>query len=62
MRISSETLASLERLARLGGSSLPDVIAKAFILYETAADASRSGKAVGIASHADILDVEFVGF
>jgi hypothetical protein len=38
-----------------------DLISKAIALYTEAADATRKGKAVGIAPTADVLETEFVG-
>jgi hypothetical protein len=62
LKMSPESFADLDRLARASGTPLDDVISKAFILYKAAADASRSGKAVGIAPTPDVLETEFIGF
>jgi hypothetical protein len=62
LQMSPEAFSSLEQLAHTTGSSIEDVISKAFILYEAAALASRQGKAVGIAPSPDVLETEFVGF
>jgi hypothetical protein len=62
LRMSADALISLDRLAETTGSTLEDVISKAFILYEAAALASSQGKAVGIAPTPDVLETEFVGF
>ena len=41
---------------------MDEVISKAFVLYIEAAEANRHGKSVGIASTADVLETQFVGF
>jgi hypothetical protein len=60
--MSPKAFDKLEELARASGESLEKVISKAFALYAEAADATRSGKTVGIASTPDVLETEFVGF
>ncbi len=62
LHMSYQSLTTLDQLAKAGGTTLGDVISKAFILYEASADASRQGKAVGIAANPDVLETEFVGF
>lgn len=62
VEVSGETLGMLDRLARDGGTTLDEVIAKSFLLYREAAEASRRGKAVGVAPNPDVLETEFVGF
>jgi len=62
LHLSSESFNTLNQLADASGTSIGDVIAKAFILYKAAAQASREGKAVGIAPTPDVLETEFVGF
>ena len=62
LSMSSEGVDRLAQLARSSGKSLEDVISKAFILYTEAAEASRKGKAVGIAPTPDVLETQFVGF
>lgn len=57
-----EMLRSLTELARREGVPLDRVVAKAFLLYRAAAEASREGKAVGIAASGDTLETEFTGF
>lgn len=61
LRMSSEAFESLDQIARATGQPLEDVIAKSFLLYQTAAEASLQGKAVGIAPSADVLETQFVG-
>jgi hypothetical protein len=62
LKMSTESVESLNRLAQALGSPLEDVIAKSFLLYKAAAEANLQGKAVGIAPSADVLETEFVGF
>jgi hypothetical protein len=62
LRMSPEAFESLERIAERTHVKLDDVVAKAFILYQEAAEASSQGKAVGIAPNPDVLETEFVGF
>lgn len=62
MAMSPEAFEALTTLAQESGSRLDDVISKAFVLYRTAAEAHREGKAVGIAPTPDVLETEIVGF
>jgi hypothetical protein len=62
LQMSSAWAERLFDLARVTGTTLDDVIAKAFILYDAAVNASREGKAIGIAATPDVLETEFVGF
>lgn len=43
-------------------TTLDEVISKAFVLHIEAAEADRNGKSVGIASVADVLETQFIGF
>jgi hypothetical protein len=62
LSMSPKACDKLQDLADASGESLDDVISKAFVLYIEAADANRHGKSVGIASTADVLETQFVGF
>jgi hypothetical protein len=62
LQLSHQSFATLDELAHSSGSSMAEVIAKAFVLYKAAAEASHQGKAVGIAPTPDVLETEFVGF
>ena len=62
LSISPEAFNRLGELAEAPGKSWDEVISKAFVLYMEAADASRKGKAVGIAPTADVLETQFIGF
>jgi hypothetical protein len=62
VEVSGEMLGMLDHLARDGGTTLDEVIAKSFLLYKEAAEASRRGKAVGVAANPDALETQFVGF
>ncbi len=62
LSMSPTAYVKLQELALASGVSLDEVISKAFVLYIEAAEASRTGKAVGIASTAEALETQFVGF
>ncbi|MBV8312360.1 MAG: hypothetical protein JO344_18410 [Planctomycetaceae bacterium] len=62
LSISPEAFNRLGELAEAPGKSWDEVISKAFVLYMEAVDASRKGKAVGIAPTADVLETQFIGF
>jgi hypothetical protein len=62
LSISPQAFNKLGELADAPGKSWDEVISKAFVLYMEAADASRKGKAVGIAPTADVLETQFIGF
>ncbi len=61
MSMEPEAFELLMGLAETSGQDVEDVIIKSFFLYRAALDASRDGKAVGIAPSADVLETEFVG-
>jgi hypothetical protein len=62
LSMSPQAFDKLLEIADASGESLDDVISKAFVLYIEAADESRHGKSIGIASTADVLETQFVGF
>ena len=61
LEMGPEAYRILKDLAEASGTPIGDVLSKSVLLYKAAADASREGKAVGIASSADALETEFVG-
>lgn len=49
-------------LAHQTGLSEGEVLRRALGMFKTAVDARRQGKHVGVASTADVLEIELVGF
>jgi hypothetical protein len=62
LSMSPEAFNKPGELAEASGKSWDEVISKAFALDAEAAEANRRGQAVGIATTADVLETEFVGF
>jgi hypothetical protein len=62
LSMSPEAFEKLEELAEAPGKSWDEVISKALALYMEAVEATRTGKAVGIAPAADVLETQFIGF
>lgn len=61
LSMTAEAYNALLALSRDSGQNVEAVIVKALGMYRVALDATREGKAVGIAAAADVLETEFVG-
>lgn len=60
MFMSQEGFELLESLAGDVGAGLEDVIGRALVLYRDARHAAGQGKAVGVTSAPETLDVQFI--
>jgi len=61
MLMSGNGFEYLMKLADETDLSLEAVIGRSLVLFKAATDATREGKAVGVASNPEVLDVEFTG-
>lgn len=61
LSVSEETIRILGEVSNLLGMPRQDVISKGIMLMKVAAEANRDGKAFGIASSPDSLEIEIVG-
>lgn len=62
LKVSPETFQRLEELAEQQKTSVPDILRRAFALYDLLFQAHQEGKPVGIGRVGQELDSEITGF